>query len=364
MSSVCTTTTCYCDPYNNCGCLNPTSFECVDTPGECEATGITADMNGLQALSQICETIEDIQSKEGKVLIDSNDTCPEYLWDKLEEGLNISFTQTGTGCDKKLVINAVEGGEAIDEHVKVSADDTTTGYLDAKLTTGSYITKTVNNPAGNENLEIDVDPVQLISADSGNQLTIGTDGGLKTAYSAPDGSETKVIEGAGVTVSGTGTTIDPYIIATNPSIQATRTCFDGVWRTITLVASGNGNVVYASGAPEFRYRFDGTLEFRGAITYNVTFGSYSTSNRKYTIPMGNIPSTCLSLGELAGTVDLKGITYIDIPGTGDQITQQYGYVVRKSTQNFILEFQSAYIAASTVKTIVVNLEGCQSHPSL
>lgn len=80
--------------------------------------------------------------------------------------------------------------------------------------------------------------------------------------------------------------------------------------------------------------------------------------------MGNIPITCLTAGEQAGTADLKGITYIDVPqASADQITQQYGYIIRKSSQNYILEFQSSFTGATT-KTIVVNFEGTVVHPSI
>jgi len=44
--------------------------------------------------------------------------------------------------------------------VKVSATDTTEGYLGAKLITGATntgITKTINNPAGNESIQLDID---------------------------------------------------------------------------------------------------------------------------------------------------------------------------------------------------------------
>lgn len=353
------------DPYDNCGCPNPNTFGCTSYEGNAlPCLGVANGENGKDIMVKIEDAICELQQDKGKVLIDGTDTCPEYLFDKLEEGLNISFSITGTGCDRKLVINAVEGGEPVDVNAKVTSNDTTSGYLDDKIETGEFLTKNILNPGGNEQLEIDVVPVTLISGDSGNQLSIGTDGKLKTLYSAPDGSETIVQEGVGVTVTGTGTLVDPYIISTNPSIQVARPCFDGVWRNITLVATGNPNVTYTSGAPQYRYRFDGTIEFRGTATYNVAFGTYQTANRKYTITIGNIPTTCLTLGEQAGTRDLKGINYIDIPqASADQIVQQYGYIIRKSTQNIVVEFQSSFTNA-TSKSIVVSFDGAVSHPTI
>jgi hypothetical protein len=73
--------------------------------------------------------------------------------------------------------------------------------------------------------------------------------------------------------------------------------------------------------------------------------------------MGNIPTTCLTAGEQAGSADLKSITYIETAG------QMYNYIIRKTTQNIFLEFQSSFTLA-TPKTIVVNFEGAISHPSL
>jgi hypothetical protein len=366
-SNPCLENNCTCENpcYDNCGCLNPTTFECVTSPGECEALGITDDMTGTEVIEQICTEVELIQEAQGKVLIDANDTCPEYLWDKLEEGVNISFTQTGTGCDRKLVINAVEGGTPPDVNVQVSADDTTTGYLYDKVDGGTYITKSILNSGGNEQLRLQVVPSTLVSADSGNQLTLGSDGKLKTLYSEPDGSETIITAGTGIQLSGAGTVADPYVLATNASIQVVRSCFDNVWRDVTLVASSNPNVVYVSGSPRYRYRFDGSIEFKGSATYTVDFGAYSTGNRKYTITIGNIPTTCVTLSEQAGTADLKSINYIDTPqASADQITQMYGYIIRKATQNIIVEFQSSFSASSTSKTIVVNFEGVISHPTL
>lgn len=351
-----------CDPYDNCGCINPTTLDCVTYTGTTEfpCLDVSSGENGNDILGKIEAKVCDI----GKVKLNSDDTCPEYLADKITAGTNINISYTGTGCDRVMVIAATEGGVPVDVNVKVSSDDTTSGYLDDKVLAGTYMTKTVTNPAGNEKVKFDVVPETLISTDPGNQLILGDDGGLKTLYTAPNGSETKLIEGEGVQISGTGTTVDPYIISTNPSIQVVRSCFDNTWRPINLVSTGNPSVTYVSGAPQYRYRFDGTIEFKGSATYSVAFGTYQTSNRKYTVTIGNLPTTCLTLGEQAGTADLKGITYIDIPqASADQITQQYGYIIRKSSVNIIIEFQSSFTNATT-KTVVVNFEGALSYPAI
>lgn len=352
-----------CNEYDNCGCINPTTFECISNPGNLPDIGITNDMNGKEVLTQIVSALDDLQDDKGKVLIDGDDVCPQNLMDKLVPGLNISLVPSGTGCNRKITINSSTGGVAVDVSVGVSTNDTNPSRLTNKLTNGTYTTKTILNPGSNEVLQIDVNPSTLISSDSGNPLTIGTDGGIKTTYTVPDGSETKVVQGVGVGVSGTGTSLDPYIISTNPTIQIARSCFDGVWRDITLVATGNANVVFASGAPKYRYRFDGTIEFKGSITYNVAFGPYSTSNRKFTVTIGNIPATCITLPEQATTVDLKSINYIDQPQASvDQIVQQYGYIIRKASQNIILEFQSSFTNA-TSKSVVVNFDGAVFNPN-
>lgn len=350
-----------CGTYDNCGCLNPTTFDCVTNTGpDLPCLNVANGETGTSILGKI----EAKACNIGKVLVNENDTCPEYLFDKLEEGTNISLQVTGTGCDRKITIHAVEGGTPVDVNAKVTVNDTTSDYLTNKLLVGTYLSKTLVSPSGNEKLRFDVNIASLVSTDVGNQLSIGVDGGLKTLYDAPDGSETKVMAGTGVTVSGTGTTSDPYVVSTNPSISVARLCFDNIWRPISLIATGNPNVVYVSGAPQYRYRFDGSIEFKGSATYTVSFGAYSTGNRKFTITAGSIPTTCLTGAEQSGSADLKSITYIDTPqASADQITQLYGYIIRKTTANIILEFQSSFTGA-TSKSIVVNFDGAISHPSI
>lgn len=304
--------------YDNCGCLNPTTFECITKPGNHDAIGVTNDMNGLEVLEAINTTINNLE-----------------------------------------IPSPIPGSDVF---AKVSSSDTTTDYLNNKIVVGQFLTKTTINPAGNEQIRLNANLAEMISSDSGNELEIGTDNKLRV-IPAPPVVDVALIAGAGVTVTGTGVSADPWIVSTNPSISAARSCFTGTWTNLTLSAPSDPDVVYLSGVPQYRIRFDGTIEFKGSITYNVTFGAYSTSNRKKTVVMAVMPTSCLSSGEQAGVADLKSINYIDQPGVGDQITQMYGYIIRKSTLNIILEFQSAYIAGAT-KTIVVNFEGAVSHPSI
>lgn len=356
---------CDCEKYDNCGCLNPTTFGCTTyTNTNLTTIDTSEEKDGDSILKKIDDELTSLNEDLGKVKIDGTDTCPEFLIDKLEEGTNISFSVVGTGCDRKIRIDSTEGGVVPDVNAKVTANDTTSSYLDSKIETGSYLAKNILNPSGNEKIEIDVVPSTLISSDSGNQLTIGTDGGIKTTYSVPDGSETKIVQGTGVNISGQGTIVDPYIISTNPSILAARSCFTGEWNNISLVNTGNLNVVYSSGQPSYRIRFDGTIELKGNITYAVSFGNYSSGTRKHTVTIGNIALNCLALSELTGTADLKSINYIDAPQASvDQIVQQYGYIIRKSAQSIILEFQSSFTNATT-KNIVVSFDGCLIHPNI
>jgi len=82
---------------------------------------------------------------------------------------------TGISANAKLPELVVSLQQAIcnivskDEKVKVSANDTQTGYLNQKLTTGAYLKKTILNPGGNEVLKIEIDLQALIQAISTSQ---------------------------------------------------------------------------------------------------------------------------------------------------------------------------------------------------
>lgn len=354
-----------CGHYDDCGCINPTTLDCISTKKPLANLQIEKGDTGEEILDSINTIVGDLADKKGDIKVDEADTCPAPLVDKLEAGLNITLSVVGTGCDKKVRIDAVDGGVPVDVNVRVSETDTTAGSLSTKIENGAFLTKTVVNPGGAEKLRLDVSIDNVISADAGNQLIKGTDGKLKTLYTAPDGSETKIIAGNGANVSGLGTIQNPYVVSTEGSIYTKRNCFDGEWKSLTVPTnSGVTGVTYISSDLKYRVRFDGTIEFKGSVTYTVQFGNYQTGPRKLSVNVASLAIDCLTLTEQAGTSDLKSMNYIDIPQAGaDQYPQLFGYVIKKSGQNVIVDFQSSFINP-TSKTIMVTFDGAVSHPNI
>lgn len=95
--------------------------------------------------SLICQTATGYANTP-KVRIRSTDEGDDYIdWRRTE-----SFSTFAGG-----------GGSNTDENVKVSANDTTTGYLNGKLVAGVGVTLTENNDAGDETLTIASSTVSL-----------------------------------------------------------------------------------------------------------------------------------------------------------------------------------------------------------
>lgn len=135
---------CNCDP--TCLCSEP----CICIPEPCDTTGCITDTRTdctfLDADLDLCGDI-----------IPAGSTLTEAL------------TAIGTAvCDGVTVT-------VLDNKVKVSANDTTNGYLDTKLVEGNGITKTILTPSGNETLEIKVKK-DIITNSNDNILQIGANG--------------------------------------------------------------------------------------------------------------------------------------------------------------------------------------------
>jgi hypothetical protein len=100
-----------------------------------------------------------------------------------------------------------DSGGDTDEKAGVSADDTTPGYLDGKLTAGNGISLTVGSPAGNETLAIAVTGGGLawvVTADDAtmdaNKGYIPTDASTRVVFTLPSSAA----QGSVVRVVGSG----------------------------------------------------------------------------------------------------------------------------------------------------------------
>lgn len=89
------------------------------------------------------------------------------------------------------------GGGGTDELVKISANDTTAGYLFAKLVAGAGITLTEQNDGGNETLEI-------ASGGGGGGDVTGPAGATNNAVARYDGATGKLLKDSAVTISDPG----------------------------------------------------------------------------------------------------------------------------------------------------------------
>ena len=92
--------------------------------------------------------------------VSANDTTTNYLENKIVGGTDITVNVLNEGGNEQLEIVAT--GSSSDVNAKVSANDTTTGYLEDKFVAGTNVTLLVQNEGGNENI--------LISATAGGGI--------------------------------------------------------------------------------------------------------------------------------------------------------------------------------------------------
>lgn len=111
-----------------------------------------------------------------KSFISLDDTPQDYQG---QAGKVVTVNNTETGLE-------FQTNSTTDEQVKVSANDTTAGYLEDKLLGGSGITATKLNPGSDEDLELSVDSTVIsdktqVTGESGDKVLIedATDGNLK-----------------------------------------------------------------------------------------------------------------------------------------------------------------------------------------
>jgi hypothetical protein len=208
-------------------------------------------------------------------------------------------------------------GLDIDEQVKVSANDTTPGYLNGKLVAGTHTTLVENNDAGNETLTVDVDLSTINLESLGNVTLTGSpapaDGDL-LIYDSVNGwenvpSSSLTFDVCTLTAGSTATLATDDSIAVCDGGSTVRFTFSEIFNTLDVVngITANGIVVrtaddtYASrsiavagvgagdgleitngdgvtGNPTLELDIDGTPVAGENIASNDQFIAYNTSS--------------------------------------------------------------------------------------
>ncbi len=121
-------------------------------------------------------------------------------------------------------------GETSDEKAKVSANDTTAGYLNGKLVAGGGITLVENDDGANETLEIQNTGVFDVSGDLGTPFTV-SDGSVMEFVGA-NGIEIETDIFGGVTIRSQ----QAYLVVRDEKTQGTDggTFTSGAWQTREL----------------------------------------------------------------------------------------------------------------------------------
>lgn len=232
---------------NGCsvGCLDIYTTSCIQYDGAnlvCSNIPTGSFLN--DALCSINNLICQLDDNLGLVKVDINDQFPDTLSNKLLAGSNIVLTGIGSGDSKQIRIDAIVGGQIVDQLVKVSAIDQSSGYLDDKLIVGPcmYIQKV--NPGLNEKLQVLIDWQCAL-----NQL------------SQLPGFCTLVNN----CIPNVPTITCPYILLNNPSIS-------GSTLTATWLSSGASFNVY----------IDGTLQ-PNMPTSSLTYTTSNLSNGSHNV---------------------------------------------------------------------------------
>lgn len=245
MSSNCNNSAALTNCNQNLGCLDIYNTSCIQYDGaNLACLNISTGSFFNDVLCSVNNIVCTLQDDSGLVKVDSNDTNPGTLSDKLLAGANIVLTGIGNGTNEQIVISAVLGGQIVDQLVKVSATDQTSGYLEDKLVVGPcmYIQKV--NPGLSEKLQVFIDWQCAL-----NQLSLLA--GFCT-----------VINNC---VPTAPTITCPYILLNNPNIS-------GSTLTATWLSSGSTYNVYV----------DGTLQ-PNMPTSSLTYTASNLTNGSHTV---------------------------------------------------------------------------------
>lgn len=240
--------------------------------------------------------------------------------DTIDSGIKLQFASSANyikgvtndlsfkdGNNSLTTLSQLTAAAGTDTKARVSNDDTTSGFLNGKLTAGTGITFTENSGGANETLDIAItNPVTVATGGSGRQTA--------TAYSLLCGGTTAT--GAHQSVASVGTS-GQLLVSAGASNLPTFQDAKYLDRTVTInaVTSATGG---AGGTSEFTFA---THQYTvPASWFDVGYGiEWDIAG---THDAGNIADTFLFGPELGGTnvcsasVTLKTASAIDIGARG------------------------------------------------
>ena len=222
--------------------------------------------------------------------VSANDTTSGYLNGKLVAGTNLSFTENNDGGNETLTINNTY--TSTDELVGVSSNDSTPDYLGNKLVAGTNIALTQNNDGGNETITIDntytsTDEFVKVSA---NDTTPGYLNGKLVAGSQmiltennDAGDETLTLNPSSIDRQFTTAT------TTNPSMTIKQVASQ-TGKSLDILTSADSSVFAVDASGTIKLPLDGNyrqfIGIEGESTSGLFFLRNGTTNLQMTYVLG------------------------------------------------------------------------------
>lgn len=165
---------------------NETRTITVDaTAAEITEAGHGDVQTAIDAAESRLTALEGASDSDESAKVSANDTTAGYLNGKLVAGSGITLTENNDGSNETLTITAT-GGSGSDENVKVSANDTTASFLGNKIVAGTGIAIAEQNDGSDEDLQIscDITANEITYDNSGSGLSsTDVDAALDELYS-------------------------------------------------------------------------------------------------------------------------------------------------------------------------------------
>jgi hypothetical protein len=198
-------------------------------------SGVVQRLEVIESLSFQGQELTPGAATDEKAKISANDTTAGYLNGKLVAGSGIVLTENNNGGNETLTIsaNAVD----LDVKVSVSSNDTTAGYLNGKLVAGTGIVFTENNNGGDETLTLTVGSIDASLITTGTIGTARLATGTANSTTFLRGDQTwQTITGGVAGFTGSQNTASP-----NNTVNASRLLVDAVSTNADAVIQPKGS---------------------------------------------------------------------------------------------------------------------------